>query len=504
MKKLYPYAISIDWLQINCFAEMDLHEVIDEETTSPRLEFSQKPTRLFNRGFIAKNRGYGSKVFREVYEVEEIQKTKSGAQRTEPFATIAFDPYAVRLSNRHQNKEDVGLNPRTCIVKIDNKVLYEKDLWARIFRFLDAFYLDYRGITRVDICYDCNVLMNGKSPQKLMNDYDAGKIRRAGARSYIAFKTQSAFIRNKVTRGDLDPQYFNGDLHDEQTENRVNSLTWGFRGRSSLQAQIYNKTEEIKAGRLTNPNYKRHITEMWKSRGIDETKQVYRFEVRISADSKELLDLNTRNHFKIGLDNFEFQESLEEVFACYANKAFAFFKPDYTKSHQERLPRLELFCCNTDVALKCKHFRKETKHTRTLTILRNYLSKQVDQADEGNDIEAEATRKAVYAVALRYLRSDLVKVKADEEAEARAEAERIAEVETEKWKQVAKIKQSTPPVFADDAENAEAERKRETSTYNLPDEQQADEEKPDADEEMHRVLRLERLTDCYASDNALF
>lgn len=497
MKKLYPYAISIDWLQLNCYAEMDLHEVIGKKTSSPRIEFSSgttEPTFLYNRGFIAKDRGYGSKVFREVYEVEEIQKTESGAQRTEPFATIAFNPYAVRLCNKHQSSEDAGLNPRTCIVKIDNKVLYEKDLWARIFRFLDAFYLNFRGITRIDICYDCNYLMNGKSPQKLMNDFDAGKIRRSGARSYIAFKTQSAWIRNKVTRGDLDPTYFAGELHDEGTQNRVNSLTWGFRGRSSLQSQIYNKTEEIKAGRENNPNYKRHITELWESRGLDLSKNVYRFEVRISADSKELLDLNTRNYFKIGLDNLEFQESLEEVFACYANKAFCFFVPDFTKSHQERLPRLELFCCNMDVAMKCKHFKQETKHTRTLTILRNYLSKQIDQADESNDIEAEATRKAVYSVALRYLQQDLTATKVEEEAEARKEAESIKEIEFEKWKQVAYIRQSAPVEFASESDNAEAEARRRTSAYELPD----------AEEETKRVLQLERLTDCYGSDDVPF
>lgn len=472
MKKLYPYAISIDWLQLNCSAELPLLQVITKKTKSPRISENQEETELYNRGFIAKDRGFGSKVFREVYEVEEIQKTTSGAQRTEPFATIAFDPYVVRLSNKNKNAENAGLNPSTCIVKIDNKVLYEKDLWLRIARFLDAFYLNYRGITRIDICYDCNYLMNGRSPQRLINDFDAGKIRRAGARDYIAFKTQSAWIRNKVNSKDLDPTYFAGNLHDEGTENRVKSLTWGFRGRSSLQAQIYDKTAEIKAGRENNPNYKRHITELWKSSGIDENKKVFRFEVRITADSKDLLDLNSGEFFKLGIDSLEFQESLEEVFACYSNKAFAFFKPDPTKTHQERLPRLELFCCNTNVQLKCKHFKKETDHTRTLKILKNYLTKSIDKADADTDNEQELTRRAVYSVCLRYLDSDLTDIQKSEAEKIRREAEQLEEVAREKDIQWAKANWEQPFEYAD--------------------------------EETNRVLALERKTDCYAPDDEPF
>lgn len=515
MKKCFPYAISIDWLQLNCRSLEPLKRVVEEETTSPFVHVKQEPTLLYNRGFIAKERGYGSKVFQNVYLVEEIQKTESGAQRTEPFATIAFNPYCVRLANAHQDKNSAGLCPETCIVKLENKVLYEANLWQRITRFLDAFYLENRGITRIDICYDCNYLLNGKSPQKLMADFDAGRIRRAGARDYLAYKSQSMWIRNKVNKENLDPTYYLDELHGKGGENKVKSLTWGFRGRSSLQAQIYNKTAEIKAGKENNPNYKCYIEELWRERGFDEKKDVFRFEVRISADSKELLDLNSKQHFKLGIDDVSFQESLEEVFACYANKAFAFFKPDPNLVRQDRLPRLELFCCNMDVKLKTKHFKKDTSHTRTLKILRNYLNKQIDQANTDNTTEQEAERKTIYRMALKWLGRDLFEAKTEDWARDRAMLENNPEYMHKLLAEVAELRQSAPPIFADDELNHKTEKKAQTDAFAIADVyEKADEDKDliamidnytEEDEaEIAEVLRLERLTDCYGSDDLPF
>lgn len=515
MKKCFPYAISIDWLQLNCRSLEPLKRVVDEETTSPFIHVEQDPTALYNRGFIAKERGYGSKVFQNVYLVEEIQKTESGAQRTEPFATIAFNPYCVRLSNAHQDAKSAGLCPETCIVKLENKVLYEGNLWERITRFLDAFYLEYRGITRIDICYDCNYLLNGKSPQKLMNDFDAGRIRRAGARDYLAYKSQSMWIRNKVNKENLDPTYYLDELHGKGGENKVKSLTWGFRGRSSLQAQIYNKTKEIKAGKENNPNYKCYIEELWRERGFDEGKDVFRFEVRISADSKELLDLNSKQHFKLGIDDVSFQESLEEVFACYANKAFCFFKPDPNIVRQDRLPRLELFCCNMDVSMKTKHFKKDTSHTRTLKILRNYLTNQIKQANSDNSIEQEAERRTIYQMTLKWLGRDLFESKKEDLKRDREQLKQNKEYMRKLLAEVAELRQSAPPIYADEELNRKKEKKAQTRAFAVADVYDKTSQDKDLvamidnyteedEAEISEVLRLERLTDCYGSDDLPF
>ena len=515
MKKCFPYAISIDWLQLNCRALEPLKDVVEEKTYSPFVTDKAEKTSLYNRGFIAKERGYGSKVFQNVYLVEEIQKTESGAQRTEPFATIAFNPYCVRLSNAHQDAKSAGLCPETCIVKLENKVLYEGNLWERITRFLDAFYLEYRGITRIDICYDCNYLLNGKSPQKLMNDFDAGRIRRAGARDYLAYKSQSMWIRNKVNKENLDPTYYLDELHGKGGENKVKSLTWGFRGRSSLQAQIYNKTAELKAGKENNPNYKCYIEELWRERGFDEGKDVFRFEVRISADSKELLDLNSKQHFKLGIDDVSFQESLEEVFACYANKAFCFFKPDPNIVRQDRLPRLELFCCNMDVSMKTKHFKKDTNHTRTLKILRNYLSNQIDQANPDNTTEQEAERKTIYRMALAHLSRDLFEAKTNDLKRDREALKDNPIYMHGLIEETAHLRQERPSEFADDELNKETEKKAQTRAFAVADVYDKTNQDKDLvamidnyteedEAEISEVLRLERLTDCYGSDDLPF
>ena len=401
MKRNYPYLISCDWLQLYCQFNLPPMDVLGGSIVFPKLNLSpwesnSISTTLAERGYRGKDRGFGSKVFREVYELTEIETE-------EPIATIAFDPYST-----------IGMPQNAAILKIENKVLYEPNLWERVGALMDALCLRYVGITRLDICYDCNLLANGRNPQNLCNDFDAGKIRRSGSRDYLAYKTQSAYIKSKETKNNLHPSYDVADCKGGwNKENRVKSLTWGLRGRSALQCQIYDKTDEIKAGAAQKPGYKQHIVNCWKEAGIDIEKKVWRFECRITADAKDLYDINSQKYFRLGLDDLANQEQLERVFAVYANKGFSFFEFDPTKDRLSRMPKIDLFCCLMDVQVRTKHTPKNPGHSRTYKILTKYLENMAVSIP--HDAEPSLLRKkAVYHIAAQILNYDRLQAEGEE------------------------------------------------------------------------------------------
>lgn len=395
MKKYFPYAISVDWLQCYCLATTPLIQVFNRAKLPQSIFFSADADTLQARGYRAESRGYGSKVFREVWNLIELE---SGEQ----FCTIAFDPY----SN--------VIDPTSAILKVENKALYEKDLITRLTKAIEACGMAFQSLSRLDVCYDCNFLLNGRSPQNLMDEFDRGRIRRAGSRQYIAFKTQSAFIKNKTTIEEKSPLYYGNELKgDFETPNRVNSLTWGFRGRSSLQAQIYNKTAEIKQGQVQKQGYKSYIEQHWRDCGLDTDKNVYRFECRITADSKELQDTTTGKNFKLSLDSLHTQKSIEEVFAIYANKAFSFFENNGA-SRTDRMPRIELFCIKEKPTAKTKHFPKGDSQTRTIKILLNYLKRRCDDIDSWTCPAEELRKKALYILTAKCFAHDLTDSELDD------------------------------------------------------------------------------------------
>ena len=287
------YSISLDWLQY--YVEGDpTAEIKDFQTT---------------RGnYTVEKAAYGTPLWQEVFNIKH---------RGREWATLCRRP---RTS---------GMPERGMTIKLANRILYSHMWLQESKEILAALNLRYKGITRVDVCYDCNKLAGGRSvPEFLMQyfshaPYCSGHIVRSGSR--------------KV------------DIHAVRTNAgavEISAMRWGSKG-SDIGAYCYNKTLELR-----EVKDKPWIRETWEKAGLvdifddysfqqlseKERKRaiefgntgayikeaVWRFEISIKAHGKDLLNLDTGEIFRLDLNYFERQNAVENLFYTYAQKVLDF------------------------------------------------------------------------------------------------------------------------------------------------------------------------------------
>ena len=235
-KNIRPYAISIDWLQLYCWNSGGFNPEYDTMTH----HFADI--------------GHGSKVFRKIYNVVDADGCLIG--------NISLDPYSD------------AINKNTVIFKAENNILYEPDAIPRIFAFLAEAGLHYKGITRIDVAYDCNEFYGGLKPQKLLDNYFNMRYLKLGNND--PWVKMSGGYKLKFRANNSQKIKLDGD---GQTVGafRASSVTWGQRS-SDIQVQVYNKSKELREVKM-----KHHIVDWWKQNGLEtEESDVYRVEIRIT------------------------------------------------------------------------------------------------------------------------------------------------------------------------------------------------------------------------------
>ena len=127
------YAISLDWMQYYC--ERSMNEL-------PSMFHTTKGM------YEVEKQSYSTNLWLDVYIIKH---------RGREFATLCCNP------------RNSGMPERGCTLKLANRVLYSHE-WLQESKLIMAeLGLRYKGITRVDVAYDCNVLAGGRSvPQFLM------------------------------------------------------------------------------------------------------------------------------------------------------------------------------------------------------------------------------------------------------------------------------------------------------------------------------------------------
>lgn len=288
------YLISCDWLQIYGQSPTNIDNVTGFEGTEYQYDL--------------KKESYATPIWKSVYTI---------TARDREVAVVCNGP---RIT---------GMNPYGVSVKLANRVLYAAN-WRRVLLdVLRGLSIEYLGITRLDLCYDCNELADGTEVHEFLYDYVThapyctGHIIRSGSRC----------MEMTATRGS------NGAM-------RISALRWG-KKTSDIGAYCYNKSLE-----LLQVKDKPWIRECWERAGLvnvwkkeqwDElTKQekarvsaigdaetfverpVWRFEVSIKGHGKDLIDLQTGNLFKVGLSELDEENALQEMFHIYAKKVLDF------------------------------------------------------------------------------------------------------------------------------------------------------------------------------------
>lgn len=362
------YCISVDWLQVyctcNCFEAMETFYV---------------DGKVYNM----KKKSTVTKLWKEVYSIE---------WQGREVAILCRAPRSPQL-------DQFG-----CTLKLDNRVLYSQSYVTILYGLLRALNLQYKGITRLDLCYDCNYLYGEKRVDEfLMNffshaPYCAGHIIRSGSRKVIINATRS-----------------------NTGATMISGMRWGSPS-SDIGAYCYNKSLE-----LIEVKDKPWIREVWEENGLinawkkeqwDELSEsdkkriigagecdtfiecpVWRFEISIKAHAKDLLDINTGELFRLSPEYLNSQAKIEELFMTYAAKVFD-FRMSTGQIQIKNYPKLQIFEECQEVTKKPHHVSLFADTGRTEKMIVNKLEELQNTYTDISGVE-----KSSIEAALQFIRT---------------------------------------------------------------------------------------------------
>ena len=214
-------------------------------------------------------------------------------------------------------------------LKLHNRVLYTASPCRILLAICEAINIEYRGVSRLDLCCDCNTLSGGASVEQLIHDF---VILQSGDYDHVVRRGSAKYI-------------LHGNNH-RKAAIRFESIKFGS-PLADVVPYIYNKSIE-----LIEVKDKPWIREAWKNAGLVHIvdhdglqrlspselsakiadsgvsefirQGVWRFEISIKSHGKDLLSLASGELFKLGLDSISTAEKLEELFQAYASKYFDF------------------------------------------------------------------------------------------------------------------------------------------------------------------------------------
>lgn len=336
------YCISLDWLQTFCHATQ-----IAEGSYSSR-----------GYNFIVKKEDYETAQFKDIYTV---------VYQSHPAATIQQTP---RTS---------VINPLATCVKLSNRVLYCEQYINILYAIQEALNMTYKGITRLDLCYDCNSLHDGRNVERFIRQFVSTEPMTAGH-----------IIRNGSSRFQLHGTRKNTSVAT------LNSIRWGSPN-SRISAYCYNKTLE-----LTEVKDKPWIRKMWEENGLEYDidtltlntltprqrnkkqendtlreyvkKSVWRFEISIKSQGMDVLNMSTAEIFRLSPRYLEHAPQIAKLFHIYAAKVFD-FRINTGQKQIRNYHKLQLFENSPEITSKPFYWSRSADTGRMEKICFNKLQK---------------------------------------------------------------------------------------------------------------------------------
>lgn len=319
------YCISVDWLQVCCYSN--------------------------NLAYLLNN-DYYNKVDSLPYWLElQALETRSFAR---------FIRVHTKVGNDWRYCADILAVPRSSmlngnivLVKIHNKFLYSQNYIKLLYDICFTFRLSIKGLTRLDLCYDCNSFHGGLKPHKFIKEFVTAEfdspryIYKVGAKQFRVYGGKSVSSTTKFT-----------------------GIEFGS-GKSSKRCYIYDKSRE-----LTEVKDKPWIRQYWQENGLisDEKTHVYRAEISIKCDGMDLLNMSTGELFKLSPKYLKSQPVIEKLFHFYAARMFRFHrKGKHTRVRD--YDRIELFENSPIITCKPKKVCVNADTGRTEKICVSTLSK---------------------------------------------------------------------------------------------------------------------------------
>ena len=370
----YRRCVNLDWLEVHAM----------EPPADPH------DANYFRRaGLTVVERDYGTRVYREMFTVNDT--------RGNPFVEVRRNPYSTGYGGVHAEEE--------CHLRLVNAACYFDDAAARLQQFMDAYHYTFNRISRVDICMDFERFDEGDDPAAFLARY----LRQ---------------VYSKINQGNITAHgadRWNGQLW--------NSVSWGS-PTSAIGTKFYNKTQEL-YDQATGTYRKPHIRYAWLKCGlIDDfhkvlkkrddgwyTPQIWRVEFSIRSSVKKwfAIELNGKEkHYQSirnTLDMYDCREKLLTLFASLQQHYFHF--KHYEKGQRKDRCRDKVLFKWSGVQTTYKVGRDDSlailgegaKQQRPYDTLIRKL-REYQQARPRQDI-VEACQVIIRAIEGDYLRSDL-------------------------------------------------------------------------------------------------
>ena len=319
------YCISVDWLQVCCYSN--------------------------NLAFLLNN-DYYNKVDSLPYWLElQPLETRNFARFIRVHTKVGNDwRYCADILAVPRS---TMLNSNIVLVKIHNRFLYSQNYIRLLYNICDTFKLSIKGLTRLDLCYDCNSFHGGLKPHKFIKEFVTAEfdspryIYKVGAKQFRVYGGKSVSSTTKFT-----------------------GIEFGS-GKSSKRCYIYDKTRE-----LAEVKDKPWIRQYWQKNGLisDEKTHVYRAEISVKCDGMDLLNMSTGELFKLSPEYLKSQPAIEKLFHFYAARMFRFHrKGKHTRVRD--YDRIELFENSPIITCKPKKVCVNADTGRTEKICVSTLSK---------------------------------------------------------------------------------------------------------------------------------
>lgn len=286
------YCIAVDWLEVCCYGRDLEPSFFSWEGRHFSVEQEDRETPLFKSFFEVKRNGL---VWAQIR-----QNPKSGVMKK-------------------------GLT----IIKLSNRVLYHEKYVPFLMHMIQVLGLYYKGLTRLDIAYDCNEFYCGRKPSRFVHQFVTKRVDEKGG-MYVPKMKEYDFHLKK-------------DIH---TNGMINYLAIGAKS-SKKRGYIYDKTLE-----LEEVKDKPWIREMWEKNGLisDKKTHVWRSEISIKAQGSDLLNLETGQLFALHPNYLATYENIKKIFHFYAAKVFDF---RYNSGEKNRRDFARVCLFDTSVDCTC-------------------------------------------------------------------------------------------------------------------------------------------------------
>jgi len=202
--------VNLDWLEVSC-----------EESNN---RFPCDPDYFRSQGFIVHERDYGTRVWGQVFTIEDNE---------------GHDWIEVRRCPPSGASDFKGLNEFSCRLRVVNAQLYVDGCVQRFRDFLATHDYIFKRIYRIDIAYDFEYFDSGDQPARF-------------ARRYVECKYRK-----------INQCKMNAFANDTWTSFDWESLSWGS-PHSMVSTKLYNKTREIE----TVSKQKTYIVYSWFLNGL--------------------------------------------------------------------------------------------------------------------------------------------------------------------------------------------------------------------------------------------